>query len=395
MQLDKNIFTEELEHLFKILSGDKDKIRLVGGCVRDFIIGRKIDDYDLATRHRPDQLVSLLDKNGLRHLDLGKQFGTITVILNGKKFEITSLRKDIRPDGRHTTVEFTDDYREDAQRRDFTFNALYCDSNCKIYDYFGGIGDLKKGLLRFIGDPEERILEDHLRILRFFRFYASHCYFMDWRALAACQKHRDRIDRLSRERVGKEVGKILECNYPLKALKTMEHCGILQKIFSYRDKMDFSSLEIFCSLRNYLDFEYNYLFIEALLASRNKIKFDLALQKKEKIYLNHILENIPEYLDNSAIEKLLFKLSNKNLVKAIVLVYICNNFTESYSEQLDFLARAKIPELDITTADLKKCGFRNEKEYGKLLQRARNIFIGSNFRAEKKNIMEMLREAAK
>ncbi|MDR1494979.1 MAG: hypothetical protein LBI29_03005 [Rickettsiales bacterium] len=392
MQLDENIFTEELKYLFGILSGHRDEIRLVGGCVRDFIAGRRIGDYDLATKYRPDQLISILDENGVEHLDLAKRFGTVTAILNGKTFEITSLRKDVRPDGRHTAVEFTDNYEEDARRRDFTFNALYCDSNRLVYDYFGGIVDLKKGLLKFIGDPEERILEDHLRILRLFRFYSSHCYSVDYRALAACRKHRDKIERLSKERISVEMRKLLECNYPLKALKIMEQCGILEKIFDYGGKLDFSGLEIFCSLKNYLNFEYGYLLVLALIASRNVVKFNLELQKREKIYLNMILENIPECLDHLEIEKLLFKLGNRNIVKAIVMVYICNNFAGNYPSHLDFLSEAKIPEFSVTANDLEKHGYENRREYGKLLQRARSIFIESGFKIEKEKIIEMLED---
>ncbi|MDR3079186.1 MAG: CCA tRNA nucleotidyltransferase [Rickettsiales bacterium] len=395
MRLEENIFTEEVKYLFKILSGDGDGVRLVGGCVRDFLVGRKIYDYDLATRHRPDQLIAILEKNGLGHLDLGKEFGTVTALLNGRKFEITSLRRDIRPDGRHTAVEFTDDYREDAQRRDFTFNALYCDSSRLVHDYFGGVGDLRKGLLRFIGDPEERILEDHLRILRFFRFYSSHCYSMDHRALAACRKHRDKIDKLSKERIAGEMRKILECRYPLKVLGIMERCGILQKIFNPRgEKMKFSALEIFYSLRGWLDFDYNYLFILALILSENTLDYDLKLKNKEKAYLNLLLENIPEHLDYREIERLLFRLGDPGVVKAIIILHSCGHFTGDYGKYLDFLAKTEIPKLDLTAEDLARHGFGDRRSYGKLLRMARNIFLDSEFRAKKEKIIEMLKNDA-
>ena len=166
MKLPSDIFTNELKYLFEILLKTGDELRLVGGCIRNYFLGKKINDYDLATQHEPDQLIDILKKNSVSYLDLNRKFGTITAIINGKKFEITSLRRDIASDGRHAVVKFTRDYLEDAKRRDFTFNALYSDANGVIYDYFDGISDLKKGLIRFIGDPEQRILEDHLRILR-------------------------------------------------------------------------------------------------------------------------------------------------------------------------------------------------------------------------------------
>ncbi|MDR2777612.1 MAG: CCA tRNA nucleotidyltransferase [Rickettsiales bacterium] len=391
----KNIFTGEIEHLFHILDGGEDRLRLVGGCVRDSIIGRGIVDYDLATKHRPEELIAILDRHGIEHLDLARRFGTVTAILNGKKFEITTLRRDVDSDGRHVVVEFSSDYGEDAGRRDFTFNALYCDSNLVVHDYFGGITDLKKGLIRFIGNPEERIVEDHLRILRFFRFYAGYCYSIDHRALEACRGQRDSIDKLSRERVTGEMRRILETKYPVKVLRIMERCGILQKLLHYENELDLHGLEIFYSLKNHLDFRCDYLFVLAAIASKNKIEHNLKLRKSEKIYLDSILDNIPQHMDHFEIEKLLFRLGNLNVVKAIIMIYLCNNFDRNYGEYLDFLERTRIPKLEITAKDLAEHGFEDKREYSRLIEQAKDIFTESGFIYGKKEIMEALIDSQK
>jgi poly(A) polymerase len=365
---------------------------LVGGCIRDSIVGKKIADYDLATKYRPDQLTAILDKHGIEYLNTGKKFGTITAILGDKKFEITTLRRDLAPDGRHAMVEFTEDYREDAERRDFTFNALYCGPSLEVWDYFNGIRDLKKGLLRFIGDPEKRILEDHLRILRFFRFYSGYCYFMDYRALAACKKHRDKIKKLSGERITEEMRKLLESNYPLKSLKTMERCGILQKIFDYKGKLDFNALEIFYSLKFHLNFDYNYLFVLALLKNKNTLECNLKLTRKEKNYLDLILKNIPENLESPGeMKKLLFELGDAALTKTVAMISLCSNFTPSYGECLDVLEKTKIPEFRLGGEDLLEHGFTNKREYGKFIKMARDIFIKYDFKLNREEIIEILK----
>ena len=139
MRVQPDIFTNEIKFLFGILLNGHDEVRLVGGCVRNYILGKKINDYDLATKYRPEELINIFEKNNVKYYKSGIDFGTITAIINGKSFEITTLRKDIKPDGRHTLVEFTDNYEIDAARRDFTINALYCDINYNIYDYFNKI----------------------------------------------------------------------------------------------------------------------------------------------------------------------------------------------------------------------------------------------------------------
>ena len=156
--------------LYQILDG---KVRLVGGCVRDFLLHKRFEDRDMATTLTPDEVVLRLKENKIPYLDIGRAFGTIVAKVDGTPFEITTLRKDIATDGRHAVVGFTKSWATDAHRRDFTINALYADVNGKIYDYVGGLKDLKKGRVRFVGTARLRMQEDYLRVLRYFRFWAK------------------------------------------------------------------------------------------------------------------------------------------------------------------------------------------------------------------------------
>jgi poly(A) polymerase len=151
--------------------------RLVGGCVRDAVAGVPVADIDLATPQPPDQVLAALHAAGLRGVPTGIAHGTVTAVSAGRGFEVTTLRRDLRTDGRHAEVAFSDDWQEDAARRDFTFNALSMTRDGQVYDPFGGIADLRAGRVRFVGDPATRLAEDRLRVLRFFRFYARYAVF--------------------------------------------------------------------------------------------------------------------------------------------------------------------------------------------------------------------------
>jgi poly(A) polymerase len=203
--------------------------RLVGGCVRDALLGITPLDVDLATQLLPGEVMSACAAAGIRTIPTGIEHGTVTALVAGKTFEITTLRKDLATDGRHATVAFTDDWHEDAMRRDFTMNALYLDADGAIFDPTGqGVADARAGNVVFVGDPDQRILEDHLRILRFFRFAARfHKGPIKGPALEACARHAKAIASLSVERVWSELKKILVATDPRAALKAMADSGVL------------------------------------------------------------------------------------------------------------------------------------------------------------------------
>lgn len=205
-------------------------MRFVGGCVRDAVMGRPAGDIDIATPAPPDAVMALLARAQMRALPTGIKHGTVTAIINDLQFEITTLRQDAACDGRHAEVIFTDDWRADASRRDFTINALYLDTEGMLYDYFGGLEDISVRRIRFIGDAEARIREDYLRILRFFRFYATHgAPPADAAALAACTAEAAGLEPLSGEHIHTEMFKLLAAPDPVPSLRLMEQCGVLEK----------------------------------------------------------------------------------------------------------------------------------------------------------------------
>ena len=202
--------------------------RFVGGAVRDALTGRKVIDIDIATPLTPAEVIARLSAAGIKSVPTGIAHGTITAIAGGKPFEITTLRRDVETDGRHAEVAFTDDWEEDARRRDFTMNALYVSADGEIFDYATGIEDLTAGRVRFMGDPARRIGEDYLRILRLFRFHAWYGRGeIDDEGLRAAAEGKAGLARLSGERVQKEMLRLLESPDPAPVLRVMAAAGIL------------------------------------------------------------------------------------------------------------------------------------------------------------------------
>jgi poly(A) polymerase len=205
----------------------------VGGCVRNALLGVPVADVDIATDARPETVTRLAEAAGLRVVPTGIEHGTVTVIAGGVAHEVTTFRRDVETDGRRAVVAFADDVTEDAARRDFTMNALYADARGNVIDPLGGLPDLVARRLRFVGDAHQRIREDYLRILRFFRFHAHYGdpgEGMDAEALAASAELAEGVDGLSRERIGSEIRKLLAAPDPAPAVAAMAQAGVLARV---------------------------------------------------------------------------------------------------------------------------------------------------------------------
>ena len=201
--------------------------RVVGGAVRDALAGRPVADIDLATPQPPLAVIEALKRARVRSVPTGLAHGTVTAVVGGRGFEITTLRRDVETDGRHAVVAFTADWQLDASRRDFTINAMSMARDGTVFDYFGGAADLAAGRVRFVGDPATRIAEDYLRILRFFRFYARYGSVPpDPATLDALRDGIPGLSRLSIERVWSELRRILAAPDPAGAVALMQHLGI-------------------------------------------------------------------------------------------------------------------------------------------------------------------------
>jgi poly(A) polymerase len=222
---------EGLAALAELLGGARGEARYVGGAVRDTLLGLDVADIDIATVHPPQEVIARLKQEGVKAVPTGLAHGTVTAVLPSGHVEVTTLRRDVATDGRHAEVAFSDNWEEDAARRDFTMNALYADpTDGALHDYHGGLADLAAGRVRFIGDPLRRIAEDHLRILRFFRFHARFGDAVDADGLAACEARANDLMALSRERVAAELLKLLVARGAVPVARLMIDHAILRAV---------------------------------------------------------------------------------------------------------------------------------------------------------------------
>lgn len=223
----------ETQAVCAALAGAGHQALVVGGCVRNALLGLPVTDVDIATDALPQTVCDLAEKAGLKAVPTGLEHGTVTVVSGHVPHEVTTFRRDVETYGRHATVAFSTDVAEDAARRDFTMNALYATATGEVIDPLDGWPDLRARHVRFVGDPHARIAEDYLRILRFFRFHALYGdpeRGLDPEAFAACAAHADGLDTLSRERIGAEMRKLLAAADPGPALSAMEQAGILGRV---------------------------------------------------------------------------------------------------------------------------------------------------------------------
>ena len=228
---------KHLQRLLAVLGEGGEEARIAGGAVRNALIGQPVADIDIATTTLPQETMRRAEAAGFKAVPTGFEHGTVTVVAGGRPFEVTTLRADVETDGRHARVAFGRDWRSDAERRDFTINALYATAGGEVIDLVGGVADIEARRLRFIGDAEQRIREDFLRILRFFRFFA---WYGDGRpdadGLKACARLKDGLDRLSAERVWAELKKLLSAPDPARALLWMRQAGVLSRVLPESEK---------------------------------------------------------------------------------------------------------------------------------------------------------------
>jgi poly(A) polymerase len=240
------------------------EIRYVGGCIRKIIKKEFVDDIDLATNLTPQQVCESLKNNNINYYETGREHGTITAVIDDYKFEITSLREDVKTDGRHAEVTFSTDWKKDASRRDFTINSIYSDIEGNLFDPFNGKEDLKNGFVQFIGNPEQRIKEDYLRILRYLRFYLGYSkHKHDFKASRLIKKNITGISNLSKERLLDELKKYVKSNVLIKLSKDKLSVELFEIIFPQIKKIKlFSNLNTFAKTKIQ---EANFIFILSLL----------------------------------------------------------------------------------------------------------------------------------
>ncbi|CAK6581331.1 MAG: Poly A polymerase head domain protein [Rickettsia helvetica] len=324
----------------KILSllNEKGQARLIGGCVRDVLLEKDSYDIDIATTLVPSEVTNILSRAKIKTIPTGLKFGTITAILNNEKFEITTLRKDIECNGRHAKVVFTNDFAEDAARRDFTINALsYCPFKNEIYDYFEGFKDLQQEKVVFIGEALDRIKEDYLRILRFFRFSSYYANQLDDGGFKACKALKDGLKTLSRERIKSEMDKIIVSKRVAQILEAMFEIGILELIFSIQNY----EIKFFEQAKE-LELATNYaLLLYNLKNINSKLFLDWKFSKHEAVQILSITNFLNEAKFN--IKKIWFEKKNykEYLLAASIIGKLNHSQAKEFILKYDALLRPK------------------------------------------------------
>ena len=391
-------------HLNEI--GKESEVRFVGGCVRKAICGEIIDDIDLATSLEPDEVKKRLNKEYIKVIDTGISHGTVTAILNKKKFEITTLRKDVSTDGRHAKVEFTSNWEQDALRRDFTINAIYADIEGRIFDPLDGITDLQNGKIKFIGLPEKKIQEDYLRILRYFRFFIQYSKTdYDQNIIRLIKQYINGLNKISNERIFDELKKILTLKnayslfsqdlsreiilniFPL--FKYYERLKIInnldQELINRYDSHLILALLIIDQSNNYEYFCHKYKTSNSTKNRFKNISINFENFKNEKFYLEDNIKKLI-YLSNKkdVIDLLLFSISTNNKAKTL-----------NIKKLIDYVSTCKIPKFPISGDYLKKQGYETGRELGEKLKSLEEKWIENNFVMEKKAIKKSLGKVSK
>jgi poly(A) polymerase len=378
----------DILRLFRVL-GDKN-LRFVGGCVRNALMGLPIGDIDLATTLPPETVSEKLTAKGIKVVPTGIDHGTVTAVLNGVGYEITTLRHDVETDGRRATVSFTDDWAADAARRDFTVNALYVDSSGHVYDPLGtGLPDIARRKIRFIGNAETRIHEDALRILRFFRF---HTYYgrgaPDRQSLTACITLAPLVKNLSRERVTKEFFGLLAHPRAGKTLSLMAAHAILPHILP--KKLDTARFDYLIKLQS----TPSPLTHDALMATR-LFSLGLDASKKSALVPNHLIintkmQNVLRVIDTEKIKTLRFDYIDVQgllyrhghlAARAVLDVAAATQKIPSarYKKLITLLANAPVPIFPVTGKDLIARGMAAGPDMGRTLKRLETCWIKSGF----------------
>ncbi|MES2215356.1 MAG: CCA tRNA nucleotidyltransferase [Pseudomonadota bacterium] len=376
--------------LLQALNYTGGKPRIIGGAVRDAMLGFKSEDIDIATSLRPEEVIESLSHQGFKVIPTGINFGTVTALIDNKHFEITSLRRDIKCDGRHAEVEYTDSFEEDASRRDFTINALsYCPFEHKIYDYFGGIDDLKNKKVRFIGNASDRISEDYLRILRFFRFSACYAVSIDDAGYEACKLAKDQITRLSRERINGEMKKWLTKTDDVIVLKKMNEGGI--RVFGPLE-IGINNLEAlykatsFCKIKARLSTKYAMLFANSNMEDLKALLRDLLFSKADT---REIMSILSIQRQDAMLALMEDWVDGYDVAQRIIASLALGKITQETSKELPHEFKDSPKALPVRGDDLKKLGIIGP-DIGVALSRIKKIWMQSGCKIQKQELIRII-----
>ena len=393
------VSNQDIKELFKSFNScsDNAELRFVGGCVRKLISGEKVDDIDLSTNLKPENVIEVLKKNNINFYETGIEHGTITAVINKRSFEITTLRKDITTDGRHAQVEYTQDWLKDASRRDFTINAIYSDLDGNLFDPFDGKKDLENGLINFIGKSEIRIKEDYLRILRYLRFftnYSKHPHNLE--LIRKLKMNIGGISNLSKERLLDELKKISQLESLERIVKNKISLELVQTIFP-----ELKNINIFSKLnsekKDILKKE-DFIFLLSLMiidktdnADYFLYKFNISKkdQKRIKVIDNFYKEKIQSKVFSENNMNRIFYYDGKQAVIDILNFQIIKSrkIEKKLTELIDYYKSKLVPKMPIGADFLmKKFNIPEGKQLGAKLKIIEEEWVKNNFEISDKQI---------
>jgi tRNA nucleotidyltransferase/poly(A) polymerase len=397
----------ELQRLLAALNADGEEARIAGGAVRNALLGQAVADVDIATTTTPDETIRRAEAAGFKAIPTGVEHGTVTVTSKGRGHEVTTLRADVETDGRRARVVFGRDWKADAERRDFTINALYAEADGTVVDIVGGLADLESRTLRFIGDAEARIREDYLRILRFFRFFAWYGSGRpDAEGLKACARLKDGLERLSAERVWAELKKLLSAPDPSRALLWMRQAGVLTKVLPESEKWGIDAIHGLVAAERDLGWATDAMLrleamvppdAERMTALAKRLKLSNAAAERLKSWA--LAPKIEPAGVESDLAKKLYRGGRQPIVDRLRLglasarVRAAENdeaLVEAggYSRLLKFAEKWTAPKFPLKGADLQAIGMPDGPEMGKLLKRLEDEWVEADFRLDGGALLE-------
>jgi len=377
--------------LFSSLRKAGGEGRFVGGCVRDALLGEISDDIDICTNLTPEVVMSALSSANIRVIPTGLKHGTVTAIIGEYKYEITTLRVDVETDGRHATVSFTENWREDAARRDFTINALYLTEQGELHDYFGGQQDLQSGVVRFIGDADARIEEDRLRVLRYFRFFARFGEGLpDDNAVKACSKAAFQLGQLSKERITQEFMRLLETERSLEAILLMAKTDVLGSILPGEISSKCYENLISLSVGSDVMQRLSVLFKGNKDWAKNIPTYLRLSRRTEKRLQAMCAEDLPLTLSLAGQRASVYQLGVETFMDRLLLAWSKGAEDEICLQYLDLAKNWEIPTFPVSGRDLIDKGHQPGKMLGELLAKLDAIWIESDFQMTKRDLLARL-----
>lgn len=400
-----------LGRVFALLNANGGEGRVVGGAVRNSLMGLAVADIDLATTLLPEAVIERAAAAGIKAVPTGIAHGTVTLVIDGRPFEVTTLRTDVETDGRHAKVAFSTDWQSDAERRDLTINALYANAAGEVIDLVGGLDDIEKRNIRFIGSAATRIAEDYLRVLRFFRFFAWYGSGRpDAEGLRASSAARSKLKTLSAERVWSELRKLLSAEDPGRALLWMRQVAVLTEILPETEKWGIDAIPALVATEQALDWAPDPLLRLASIIPPDVARLDtmatrLKLSNAEATYFKDWARSAPvnDEISAAGFERLLYRNGTDGIIVRLKLALgVARGKAEGSFEEMSRSARLsklldharmwKKPQFPLNGGDVMALGVEPGPTVGKILSTLENQWVEENFISDRATLLARLSE---